>query len=508
MLEEYNVSFASNIYSYDIHHRISILQIIADYDEGVDIAMIQNRLPLNRRTIYKYIDEINDIAINEKNEPGEELGYIDKNNHIYRYIGNRLTYQRLHIKITEHSIQLLLCKQLLQNPIVNIKQFCFDNYISETALRRNITKFNKEMEPYQLSIAIYKGNMSLSGEPEKIRFGIATFLWRIYRGVTWPFETVSQPLMQTIAKVIFKEYSIPNDDGKLNELMFILATNFARSQANMLPVNPVSDELMDILIFDEHDQRVMIQLTQNYGLPKNDTKFVLLWLKTIPDYYLYRGRALAIDRKLASLNSPFHATAHHFVDRVQEKLGLKIDFSNESGQNFLVSLIAGRVHVALFPDIDFTVSNLHLVEVLEQNAPHLLSNIKELLDPTDIAQMSPDTLHALCIRYAYAFAAIQSIFYFEPTIKVLVQLDAPSYIDAGFRNRLETLLQPFFNVEVQLHDLKHEADLVVHTDLFVNSNYPSEKQIYVHSQITTSDFNHLMGRLNQIKEQQNTSLIE
>lgn len=508
MLEEYNVSFASNIYSYDIHHRISILQIIADYNEGVDIAMIQERLPLNRRTIYKYIDEINNTAINDQNEAAEELGYIEKNNNTYRYVGNRLTYQRLYIRIIENSIQLLLCKQLLQNPIINIKQFCIDNYISETALRRNIAKFNTEMEPYQLSIALYKGNIRLSGEPEKIRFGITTFLWRIYRGVTWPFETVSQQLMKTIAKGIFKEYSIPDNDGKLNELMFILATNFARSQANMFPISPVSNELVDILIFDEHDQRVLTQLTQNYGLAKNDAQFVLLWLKTIPDYYLYRGRALAIDRKLASLNNPFHDTVHHFLDRIQKKMGLKIDLSTESGQNFLVSLIAGRIHVALFPDIDFTISNLNLVEVLEQNAPHLLANVKALLDPADIAQMSPVTLRALCIRYGYAFAAVQSLFYFEPTIKILVQLDSPSYIDAGFRNRLETLLQPFFNIKVQLHDIKNEADLVVHTDLFVNSNYPLEKQIYVHSQITTSDFNNLIERLNKIKAQQNTQLME
>nr|WP_274507267.1 helix-turn-helix domain-containing protein [Weissella koreensis] len=180
-------------------------------------------------------------------------------------------------KIIDKSIAMIISKQFLVNREINVKQFCYDNYISETALRRNISKFNSYMKKYGVSILISKGSLTLNGDSIKIRFGLATFLWRNYRGLQWPFANISQKSMRNLALRIGTIYSIDFNEGKLNELMYIFGTNLSQIIVNNL-IDPkeINQDLLDLLILDDRDQELYDYLNNNFDLNDTELNFVIL----------------------------------------------------------------------------------------------------------------------------------------------------------------------------------------------------------------------------------------
>lgn len=492
MLEEFSTHFAADIYSNDIHHQVAILQIISDYPRGLDVTSIQEYFPLSRRTIYKYIEEINAVAtLAEENKTDDNIDYgeIKKENNLYYFTGNRISFQHLYSKIIDESVALIICKQLLVTREINVKQFCYDHYISETALRRNIVKFNNYMGKYGLSILIAKGFLSLHGTAPKIRFGLATFLWRNYRGLQWPFPNVSQKSMRNLALRIGTIYSIDFNQGKLMELMYILGVNFSQiSVNNFISPDDISQEMLDLLILDDRDQEFYDYLTNFLGVNDTELSFIVLWFKSMSDAYSTSNRAQIIYEKFKKLNHSFYKKNVKYIMAVESRTNTKIDFSTPTGELFLATIISGQFHLNLFHDLSFTIANIDMDHFGGNIEIGLFEGIKNITLPNN-NELDPGELNTAIMFNAMAFMLIFPHHYFDPQINILIKMDAPAYAEQIFTLHLREILDPYFNVSIfnQKSSNHVQPDLLVSTALFLDESIDQKHQIFVNPQLNSSD---------------------
>ncbi|AEJ24188.1 hypothetical protein WKK_06590 [Weissella koreensis KACC 15510] len=514
MPEEFIKHFAADIYSSDIHHQGYILKIIADHHHGMDISAIQEYFQLSRRTIYKYIESINEVAkLAEENETDENIHYgeIKKENNLYYFTGNQINFQYLFCKIIDKSIAMIISKQFLVNREINVKQFCYDNYISETALRRNISKFNSYMKKYGVSILISKGSLTLNGDSIKIRFGLATFLWRNYRGLQWPFANISQKSMRNLALRIGTIYSINFNEGKLNELMYIFGTNLSQIIVNnFIDPKEINQDLLDLLILDDRDQELYDYLNNNFDLNDTELNFVILWFKAMSDAYSSGNRAQVIFGKLKALNHPFYKKIVKYIMAVEGRTNVKIDFSTPAGELFLATVIAGQFHLNLFHDLSLTVSNIDMDHFGNNMDAGLFHGISELTRPNN-TDLTEDELHTSIMFNAMAFLLIFPHHYFDPKINILVKMDATSFAEQIFTIHVKEILDPYFNIEIFTQKTMGyvvKPDVLVSTALFVDKSIDPDHQIFIKPQLDFNDSLYLREFMTRITKEKNPEIFD
>ncbi|QGN21011.1 helix-turn-helix domain-containing protein [Weissella koreensis] len=514
MPEEFIKHFAADIYSSDIRHQGYILTIIANHHHGLDISAIQEHLLLSRRTIYKYIESINEVAqIAEENETDENIHYgeIKKEKNLYYFTGNQINFHYLFCKIIDQSIAIILSKQFLVNHEISVKQFCYDNYISETALRRNIAKFNNYMKKYGVSILISKGSLTLNGDSVKIRFGLANFLWRNYRGLQWPFANISKKSMRNLALRIGTIYALDFNEGKLNELMYIFGTNLSQIHVNNF-INPaeINQNLLDLLILDDRDQELYDYLNYNFELTDFELNFVILWFKTMSDAYSSSNRAQIIFGKLKALNHPFYKKIVKYIMAVESRTNTKIDFNTPNGELFLATVIAGQFHLNLFHDLNFTVSNIDMDQFGNNMEAGLFHGIRELTIPNNY-ELTEAELNTSIMFNAVAFILIFPSHYFDPKINILVKMDATSFAEQLFTTRINDILAPNFNVEIFTQKTMGyviKPDVLVSTALFVDNKIDPEHQIFIKPQLDYNDRLYLREFMTRITKEKAPKIFD
>lgn len=513
MPEEFIKHFATDIYSSDINHQGSILKIISDHINGIDISTIQEHFSLSRRTIYKYIEAINAVSkLAEDNDTDENIHYgeIRKENNLYYFTGNRINFQYLYCKIIDQSIAIIICKQFLINREINVKQFCYDNYISETALRRNIAKFNTYMKKYGVSIFIAKGFLSLHGTSVKIRFGLSTFLWRNYRGLQWPFPNVSKKSMNNLVVRIGNIYSIDFNQGKLNELMYIFGTNFSQIYVNnFIDPTEINQNLLDLLILDDRDQELYDYLNNNFDLNETELNFIILWFKAMSDAYSSGNRAQIIYEKLKTLNHSFYKKNVKYIMAVESHTNTKIDFNTPNGELFLATIISGQFHLNLFHDLSFTVSDIDMDHFGNNMEAGLFHGIRELTRPNN-TELTENELNTSIMFNAIAFMLIFPHHYFDPKINILVKMAAPAYAEQIFTIHVNEILAPHFNVAIfnqKTIDHVLKPDLLISTALFVDPSIDPERQVFVKPELDLNDRFYLREIVTQITKEKNPEIF-
>lgn len=175
MFEKDKEAYYEPLFNRDITHKVVILKLLYNKIDGVNIEQLIAATGLDRRTIYKYINQLNDFSLKVYNK--EAIVYSPNNN--YRFLGNKLDLQNLKVAIIESTPIYALVKLFLSNKTVNLHTFCVENYIGESTFKRQIRKVNQLLKYVKASISIRKGELVILGDEATIRYCFITFLWRI-----------------------------------------------------------------------------------------------------------------------------------------------------------------------------------------------------------------------------------------------------------------------------------------------------------------------------------------
>lgn len=504
MLIDFNTTFESALYNKEVKHQIQILKKISEYSDGVAMDILKDYVKLNERTIHKYIISINElIDINQGTSDNNHnnYGYIIRKNNKYIYTGDHFQFQQLYKKLIEGTVSLNLILKLITHKVIKVKDFIHENFISETSLRRSIYIFNDYISKYDVSISIERGLISFIGNEINIRYLIDVFMWRNYNGTTWPFDNIPKEKMNNLANTIITLYGINMSSGKRKELMFLLATNFSRIDTdNIINMNDISSNLIDVAILNNDDQNIYNYLFNKYNMCNSEILFILLWIKSISDFYFIENKPNDILNILKAKNHIIYNKINNYIIGIENITKTKIMLNTVDSKTFIATLLAGKYHAALFKKLNFTIANIDSSKLNIKKHPNLIKIITNLTAQIN-NDLSQDEMGTLIYFNISAFLILFPEYYFDPTINILIQMDAPIFEEAAFSKKIRDNLVPYFNVSVSYINYKEKKyDLIISTIINGEKEYDTDSRITISNNLTDNDLDRVISALTKISE--------
>ena len=170
-----------------------ILEIISEEKRWYTILEISERSNMITRTVQRYIREL-DERIRNFNDDNIQL-LVTKNKGVFLELHPGANLPGFSLFLLEDNITIDLLKSLFFENFHSVKKFAYDNFTSETTVRRLLKMFQEIAEPY--NIYLTRETFTINGKESQVRLFIYIIFWKVYRGATWPFETINRKLINS-----------------------------------------------------------------------------------------------------------------------------------------------------------------------------------------------------------------------------------------------------------------------------------------------------------------------
>lgn len=479
MKNSYTPSPLTEIYPTDIKNKTTLLTLLYQNRNGINIGELIEISGLHRKTIYKYLKEINELCLEHFNE--KFINISEKKQ--YFFTETKIEFLTLRLLLIERAPITQLTLAFLHSSAVSIPLFCSRNFITESTLKVYLKTYNKFLRPYGIFLSTKSEILNIVGDEAKIRYFMASFLWRTYRGIKWPFITLSRNKLKSSLSMLHSNSGGEVNQSKLEVLLYLLATNILRVKTQNLITKSSLPSYSKALCKDFlHDFQK--SLATDYYLPPEEIEYAVLNLHTFPEYFIDNHTPSKILEILHDNAKSSYLSIVHFLKFVKERhKDWRID--SFSGQTFLSVLISSRLFVDIFKDIHFNIYDLRLIYHSQREFPTLLPGLETFIRKDNNA-LAETILKALVFRYAQAYITIFPPQDFEPPIDILVVTDMPVYIEALLINRLKATLSEKFNFTIHTSLSIVEPDLIVSTGK-VDESLTKHEIIYVYPDLPHND---------------------
>lgn len=473
-------SYIENIYSKEAVRQLFLLKLLYNSPQAIDIETLTFQMAVDRRSIYKTIEQLNAIIEEERLKTGI---YVSSRGE-YTYTGNKLDYYRLRGLIVKEEPMMQLAKRFLERRTILFSEFCAEHFISESTFKRYIGKANSLLKSLGIRISIKKNEIHVQGAEANIRYSLISFFWRVYHGVSWPFKNINEiHVHHTIDKLL--RYSGHISYGKKRQLSYFFAVYILRAQAGFTIEKKELPSYFEALVYTNPIfERFSIKFVERFPLEKKELGFIYLSLYIFPNSYNYIQNSSETLEVLTTQGYDTYSSIKNFVAFIKEKHP-DFDITAPEKKDFVAMLIASRIFIDIFENIYFNSSALSIFSYAQKNFPHLLPSIQEGIKKFE-PDLSPNNLKALSLRYAQAYVMEFSPRDFEPKIHILLDTDMPMYTDKIMRERLNAILSPKFNYQWVKAEEKVRPDLLFATGVTADK-FSKVPTVYLNAEVSKKD---------------------
>lgn len=460
-------------------HQLLMLNLIYHEPSGADIELLTKQVGIDRRSVYRYIDYLKRLC----SQLELTADIVRDNKSYYTFAGDLIDYYRLRSALIEEEVIFNLAVEFVSSKTVDFVHFCQTNFIGESTLKRQISKANKLLTQLGLKIVNRKGQLFLEGEERIIRYCLISFLWRVYRGTTWPFKIKEDKVYGLIDTIVSSRKQASY--GVKKQLSFYLAVFLSRSAAkNNIQRELLPEYTLNLIAVVKNYDRISEELLSSFELPQEEIEFVLLNFFIFPECYEYFFKTTDTLNILKSHSSKSYKSIVDFQHFMQEKHH-DWDMKQPKSSNFMPMLISGRIFVDLFQNIYFNSSAISIFKHAAKAYPNLLPQIQRRLLKFE-PRLPYNKLKSLSLRYAQAYVMEFSPQDFEPELTILLASDVAMYLDKMIMDRVEHLLKDRFNFKLTTDSRTPNIDLVLSTGV-VDKNLEDIQRLYINSEITKKD---------------------
>ncbi|MFQ7237374.1 MAG: helix-turn-helix domain-containing protein [Enterococcus hulanensis] len=121
-------------------NEIELLQVLYKNSGFMDIEELSARLNIDRRSVYKYFELLQNNSYSLESTTNEIL--ISKRGRGYKFAGTKKEYKLLYKKIVESNPFFELLTSLLLNNEVSITKFSIDHFMSESKFLKRLYELN------------------------------------------------------------------------------------------------------------------------------------------------------------------------------------------------------------------------------------------------------------------------------------------------------------------------------------------------------------------------------
>jgi hypothetical protein len=484
------------LFSKDTCHQLIILKALFSSSSGLDIEALTKIINVDRRTIYSHLNYIKELC-----KKHEDSGSIDVSKKWeYYFSGNIVEYHNLRSYLLENEYILKLSELFLENSSVNFSDFCQENFIGESTLKRKISKANILLRTTDIRIIFRKNCLYIEGEERKIRYCLISLLWRSYRGTRWPFRQIEEEAIDSILSTVLSD-GRKISYGKQKQLSLYLAVFISRAKTNHIILEENLPSYSKQLIQNNKYLPKLSNIVKKFfDIPDEEIAFILLTFYTFPECYDYFQKTDDTLDVLKKYSKKSYYSVIKFVNFIEKKHP-EWDRNGPSSSFFWSMLVSGRIFVDIFGDLYFNSSDVRIFSQAKTEYPNLMPTIEKriLLVESDL---SKNTLKSLTLRYAQAYISEFSPQDFEPEIRILLLSDAALYIDLITQERIGNLLRDKYNFILEFDFSTKKPDLVLATGR-IDTEDKSSKVVYISYGITIKDAKNILTACQEILELKN-----
>lgn len=484
-------NYVNYIFSKEITQQLQILELLYNNTNGLDTDELTKLTNLERRTIHKHLS-----SINEKANKEEKIQHsITSEKRKYIFSGDRSEYYTLKCTLVKSEPLLILFELFLSNTSVDFTNFCKKNFVSESTMKRKFQKANVLLSSIGSKITLKTNHIYIVGEERIIRYSLVALLWRVYRGMKWPFPDVDEHNVEAIINSIISSGRYISY-GKRRHLAFYLAVFISRIQSGNNITKEFLPKYSEALICSNRYIEQLSNLLKHYfTIPDTELEFILLLFFIFPECY---EEFLSTDNtlKLLKQHSPrSYSSIMHFVSFIKKRHP-KWDSNHPESSLFWPMLISGRIFVDIFKNAFFNSSAIQIFKHAQTDYPNLLPTIEKSVLSHE-PKLSENTLKSLTLRYGQAYIMEHSPHDFEPQIKILLLTDTAMYVERITQQCIENLLKFRFNFILEADLPTSTPDLILEADT-IRQNYKNTRRLFINSEVSPKDRESILKICNKI----------
>ncbi|WP_338963375.1 helix-turn-helix domain-containing protein [Lactococcus petauri] len=481
------------IFSRDTCQQLSILEILFNSQRGANIEMLIKSIGADRRIVLRHLKYIDNIA----SELEIDKLKVHPKSRERLFLGNKLEYYRLRISLMKKEPMLTFIELFLDNKSVNLTSFCKENFISESTFRRKLQSANILLKLADSKFVVRKNRIYLLGEERIIRYALISFLWRVYRGIEWPFKGVDEKQVDKIISLIIPSKKYLNA-GKRKHFAFYFAVFVSRAQSENIISEKLLPKYAKALISNSYyKEKITRIINKELTLPQVELEFMLLIFYIFPECYEeFQGIDNTLDI-LKKYSRRSYISIIHFVS-FMKKRHPKWNDKQPKNALFWPAMISARIFVDIFKLTYFNTSAVRIYSHVTVDYPNLLPTIKKNILSHE-PRLPKNTVKSLTLRYGQAYVMEFSPQDFEIEITILLLTDGAAYIDEITINRIQNLLKNRFNIKLLVGETNVVPDLILATDM-VDLRYPHIKKLYINPEISLKDTENIFRACDNIKK--------
>lgn len=486
---------------------LELLKLLYKNKRFMGTEEISECLKMDRRSVYKYHDLLLNKPYMTKKEHMAVLSV--KHGQGYKFNGSKKDYKILSRQVLQSNPFFELLETLLLDNKIIIAKFAYDNFVSESSVRKRMHELASLLEPMDFSLKKSKGTVHLIGKEMRIRFFMVAFFWRIFSGLHWPFTGISQRKCEKIVTEIYHECQIPVNTIELKLSYYVLAVTILRTRKG-LKIDEEIHSVVDRFPFVKQpvspsDMKNMQsiknilaeKLSAHYHLDRSNIEFIFLWLYSRADFH---QKNINTDC-LADIDA--HRSDSTLIEKIMSlypQLIKKADtglVDEEKKRMIFVTLYTGILSVEMFGKMDYSLTGYNLKEYLSLKFTGLLQQSEELVKRNKIYSKEPDKQEGLSLHVAVAWSMVARPISFSKKIKIKVETDLPFTIEQGIIERIQTTFQSYYPIEVS-HSFKEENYDFCLSTAPITELEGSTETLLINAQVTLSDLLAIQKKLDTL----------
>lgn len=478
------------VFDRDIQVKITILEILFEENDWVSTAMLSDRTELERKTILKYMSEL-EMKIGEFSiEASNDFKLMIKKRKGFRlYSKNVGELKKFILSMIKYTYSFRIITDFFFNNEVNVTKIATENFVSESTLRRKLKIFKDILNNYELDVIAKKNVYQLVGSEIQIRKLYFRLFWDSYEGLEWPFKTIEQAKVITVIENIVKKHNLTLTYHTKNRVSYIMAINFIRFHLGKhlkIAETPEYQKLEKInqIILKKID--IVSEINLFFYVSTEEINFLLFWLQTKESIYnIDELGSLLYDAHRVNQTSIYSAQIA-FIDHFFKFFNLKMSgLSFEEREAFLRYSLATHYDKFVFKHLNS--DNDYSIRFLSNLYPGLKNKIIELCRELYLSTGDPLFIQNefLISRYEYLYSIVNPVNDYEKRVNIYLETEFTYLPKKLIEHQIHGFLSPKFNVHIytreHMQHMPKKIDLIISTNLSSEHNQSaiSEKHIPV-----------------------------
>lgn len=483
---------------------LSILTDLLNANDYLTAKILSEKYSVSTKTIYSDLKELESVFDGISN-------YLEKipRKGIRLYVPLRQKKDLLHrvenyfgeILITQSMISkelLLLNSLVFEENGVDIVDWSFNHYFSESSARRGLKNIEKSFSGYDLTLKCSRGNYTLIGDEQEIRKYLRNFfikslnlsssrldqnekLKKFFSKKEISFVgTTLNSLSESYKFIIGDQYKIYL---LLDLLILMKRSNIKKMILKEIPINLMTNlHYFEVYSFATDLYREVVS-SNNSLIPNGEIMYLVYSLLSVG----YENSEVIDSQYLIT-------TVKQFITRVGELLGV-----NLSKDEYLLKMLVSHIQPMVFRLKNRIIINNAITEEIK-NKYNVLYNIvwlssKELSDTFSIILIDSE-IALLTIHFEISLEKLAkplTIYFVAPQSVATTEL---------IMNSLNRIISNFDRL-IKIESTKLTSEKIMYADLIISSIYiddSSDKFVFISPILTSEDFNMIQNRYAHLLE--------